>query len=115
MFVVVVLVPQKRKAHKFNLKRDVAAASTMPPPSPSLLLMLLLLLLDVRSLHALRCYVCGGHSGRPCDEFRVSSRRRSPYIRPDPLPGKDGSSQWTECNDLINNKGCMKQVVDDGE
>jgi hypothetical protein len=27
----------------------------------------------------------------------------------------DGEKQWEECKDLINNKGCIKQVVNDGE
>ena len=27
----------------------------------------------------------------------------------------DGKRQWEECNDLINNKGCIKQVVNGGK
>ena len=61
-----------------------------------------------------RCYVCGGHSGRPCEDIR-EARRRSPYVRPEPVPARDGTQQWEECNDLINNRGCIKQVVNDGK
>lgn len=99
-----------------------------------------------RGCQGLRCYVCGGHSGRPCEDIRwvyvgpgkkttglsqskkVSfywwsdfcflfvreSTRRSPYVRPSPVPASDGSRQWEVCNDIINNRGCMKQVVNNG-
>lgn len=84
----------------------------------------------------LRCYVCGGHSGKAClpildpegdlngDEeeeeeggfFSSFSSRRSPYVRPPtPAPTDQSTRQWEECNDIINHKGCMKQVVNDGE
>ncbi|TRY69213.1 hypothetical protein TCAL_14230 [Tigriopus californicus] len=58
----------------------------------------------------LRCYVCGGHSGRSCETIR-EPRRRSPYVRPEPVAASDGSPQWEQCNDLISNQGCIKQVV----
>ena len=31
------------------------------------------------------------------------------------MPASDGSRQWEVCNDLINNRGCIKQVVNDGK
>ena len=97
----------------------------------------LLLVFTVPPARGLRCYVCGGHSGKAClpildpegdlngdkedkEEdggfFSSFSSRRSPYVRP-PTPPPDGKSnrQWEECNDLINHKGCMKQVVNEGE
>ena len=94
-----------------------------PPPWPwsssslplLLLCSLLLLLLALSpSAEAIRCYVCGGMSGRPCEPIREPGRR-SPYVRPSPVPAADGSRQWEVCNDLINNRGCIKQVVNDGE
>lgn len=57
----------------------------------------------------LRCYVCGGSTGRECEE--IVARRWSPYVRPRPVLTSDGKRQWEECTDLINNKGCIKQVV----
>ena len=83
----------------------------------------------------LRCYVCGGHSGKIClpildqegdlngnkaDEedggFFMFGSRNSPYVRrPTPPPDERANRQWEECNDLINHKGCMKQVVNNGE
>ena len=83
----------------------------------------------------LRCYVCGGHSGKAClpildpegdlngnkeDEddggFFIFGSRNSPYVRrPTPPPDERANRQWEECNDLINHKGCMKQVVNNGE
>nr|XP_040578393.1 uncharacterized protein LOC121127065 isoform X2 [Lepeophtheirus salmonis]XP_040578398.1 uncharacterized protein LOC121127065 isoform X2 [Lepeophtheirus salmonis]XP_040578406.1 uncharacterized protein LOC121127065 isoform X2 [Lepeophtheirus salmonis] len=63
-------------------------------------------------VEALRCYVCGGNTGRPCGDI-LETRRRSPYVRPNPLPSADGHRQWEVCDDLINNKGCIKQVVNE--
>jgi len=37
------------------------------------------------------------------------------FSRPTPILTSDGEKQWEECNDLINNKGCIKQVVNDGK
>ncbi len=63
---------------------------------------------------ALRCYVCGGMTNRPCEPIRGPGRR-SPYVRPSPVPASDGSRQWETCDDIISNRGCIKQVVNDGE
>ena len=60
-----------------------------------------------------RCYVCGGSTGRECEE--IVARRWSPYVRPRPVLTSDGKRQWEECTDLINNKGCIKQVVNGGK
>ncbi len=77
-----------------------------------LLFLLLFLAIFVPPAEGLRCYVCGGVTGRPCEE--IEPRRWSPYVRPRPVLASDGSKQWADCNDLINNKGCIKQVVNDG-
>ncbi len=45
----------------------------------------------------------------------LSLRRSNFFSRPSPVLTSDGEKQWEECNDLINNKGCIKQVVNDGE
>ena len=82
-------------------------------PAPILLTGLMLVLLAPAAA-ALRCYVCGGHTGRPCEPIRGPGRR-SPYVRPSPVPASDGSRQWETCDDIINNRGCIKQVVNDGE
>ena len=84
------------------------------PPLPSLLLLLLLLLLLAPLARSLRCYTCGGHTGRSCEDIPEPGRR-SPYVRPSPVPARDGSRQWEVCNDIINNRGCIKQVVNGGE
>ena len=68
---------------------------------------------SVSSADGLRCYVCGGSTGRECEE--IVTRRWSPYVRPRPVLTSDGKRQWEECNDLINNKGCIKQVVNGGK
>ena len=68
---------------------------------------------SVSSASGLRCYVCGGSTGRECEE--IVTRRWSPYVRPRPVLTSDGKRQWEECNDLINNKGCIKQVVNGGK
>lgn len=48
--------------------------------------------------------------------FFSFSSRRSPYVRrPTPSPDEKSRRQWEECNDIINHKGCMKQVVNNGE
>ena len=62
----------------------------------------------------LRCYVCGGSTGLPCEEIRPSGRR-SPYVRPKPQTTLDGRKMFENCTDLINNKGCIKQVVHGGK
>jgi len=61
------------------------------------------------SERTLRCYVCGAHKGIPCED--ISPRRRSPYRRPTPQLTSDGRRQFENCTDLINNKACIKQVV----
>jgi len=66
------------------------------------------------SLTTLRCYVCGGKTGLPCEDIR-SSGRRSPYVRPKPQTTLDGRKMFENCTDLINNKGCIKQVINGGE
>ena len=68
---------------------------------------------SICSVDGLRCYVCGGSTGRDCEE--IVTRRWSPYVRPRPVLTSDGKRQWEECNDLINNKGCIKQVVNGGK
>ena len=106
--------------------------------APSLAALSLLLLLcaagRLPGAAGLRCYVCGGHSGRAClpildpegdlngnreeedDSFLWFGSRNSPYVRrPTPPPDERANRQWEECNDLINHKGCMKQVVNNGE
>ena len=60
----------------------------------------------------LRCYVCGGVTGLPCED--IISTRRSPYRRPSPQLTSDGRKQIENCTDLINNKACIKQVVNGG-
>ena len=62
---------------------------------------------------ALRCYVCGGNTGLPCEDIR-SAGRRSPYVRPKPQTTLDGRKMFENCTDLINNKGCIKQVINGG-
>lgn len=74
---------------------------------------LLILLSLVTNTAGLRCYVCGGSTGRECED--IVTRRWSPYVRPRPVLTSDGKRQWEECNDLINNKGCIKQVVNGGK
>ena len=64
------------------------------------------------SERTLRCYVCGAHKGIPCED--ISPRRRSPYRRPTPQLTSDGRRQFENCTDLINNKACIKQVVNGG-
>ena len=64
-------------------------------------------------VNGLRCYVCGGSTGRECED--IVTRRWSPYVRPRPVLTSDGKRQWEECTDLINNKGCIKQVVNGGK
>ena len=64
-------------------------------------------------IDGLRCYVCGGSTGRECED--IVTRRWSPYVRPRPVLTSDGKRQWEECTDLINNKGCIKQVVNGGK
>jgi len=82
--------------------------------APFFALLLALLLWFPCGVMSIKCYVCGGPRGRPCTDIRAPGRR-SPYVRPSPIPAADGSRQWDECDDLINNKGCIKQVVNGGE
>ena len=62
----------------------------------------------------LRCYICGGQTGLPCEDIR-SSGRRSPYVQPKPQTTLDGRKMFENCTDLINNKGCIKQVINGGK
>jgi len=48
----------------------------------------------------LRCYVCGGNSGTPCQG--PDTEAEDGVLIQDPVQ---------ECNDLINNRGCVKQYV----
>ena len=66
------------------------------------------------AVRPLRCYICGGNTGIPCEDIR-SSGRRSPYVRPKPQTTLDGRKMFENCTDLINNKGCIKQVINGGE
>ena len=66
------------------------------------------------NLPTLRCYICGGQTGLPCEDIR-SAGRRSPYVRPKPQTTLDGRKMFENCTDLINNKGCIKQVINGGE
>ena len=124
--------PESARLHARNLwPRSVA-------PSLAALSLLLLLCAAAGRLPGaagLRCYVCGGHSGKAClpildpegdlngnreedddDSFLWFGSRNSPYVRrPTPPPDERANRQWEECNDLINHKGCMKQVVNNGE
>ena len=104
-------------------------------PLAALSFLLLLCAGRLPAAEGLRCYVCGGHSGKAClpildpegdlngnkeDEddggFFIFGSRNSPYVRrPTPPPDERANRQWEECNDLINHKGCMKQVVNNGE
>lgn len=93
---------RRQKSSSGQLKNQLATC---------ILTILVLLECLIAPVAGLRCYVCGGVTGRPCEE--IASRRRSPYVRPRPILTSDGQKQWEECNDLINNKGCIKQVVNE--
>ena len=123
-----------------NVRLHSRNLSPKPPLLASLAALSLLLLVCAGRLPGaagLRCYVCGGHSGKAClpildpegdlngnkdrdddDDggFFIFGSRKSPYVRrPTPPPDERANRQWEECNDLINHKGCMKQVVNNGE
>ena len=104
-----------RKGHEKTRTMDRRCSFLLQPcqkaPASFWVLMTLLLAL-LPTATGLRCYVCGGSTGRECEE--IVTRRWSPYVRPRPVLTSDGKRQWEECNDLINNKGCIKQVVDGG-
>ena len=111
-----------RKGHEKTRTMDHRRCSFLSKPcqkAPSLavfrvwFLALMTLVLLLPSASGLRCYVCGGSTGRECEE--IVTRRWSPYVRPRPVLTSDGKRQWEECNDLINNKGCIKQVVNGGK
>ena len=94
-------------------KKRASLASTAGFRPFSALVVIFLLLVSLSAVSGLRCYVCGGSTGRECEE--IYTRRWSPYVRPRPVLSADGKKQWEECNDLINNKGCIKQVVNGGK
>ena len=108
-----------RKGHEKTRTMDRRCSFLFKPcqKAPSLVFLVLMtsvvLLLQAPQVTGLRCYVCGGSTGRECEE--IVTRRWSPYVRPRPVLTSDGKRQWEECNDLINNKGCIKQVVDGGK
>jgi len=67
-------------------------------------LILLLFTLPGRG-QGLRCYVCGGNSGVTCSGSSRDDEDegvRDGVVLQDPVQ---------ECNDLINNRGCVKQYV----
>ena len=88
--------------------------------SVSVVVLCAVLLGNAGGAAGLRCYVCGGNSGTACqgeDEVEdglviqvvpcctaVSSNYRDNMQ--DPVQ---------ECNDLINNRGCVKQYVNGGK
>ena len=64
---------------------------------------------------SIRCYICGGETGLECRDIPEPGWK-SPYVRPEPLSAKDGRSPVIRtCDGVISNKGCIKQVVNDGE
>ena len=64
---------------------------------------------------SIRCYICGGETGLECKDIPEPGWK-SPYVRPEPLSAKDGRSPVIRtCDGVISNKGCIKQVVNDGE
>lgn len=63
---------------------------------------------------SIRCYICGGETGLECKDIPEPGWK-SPYVRPEPLSAKDGSPVIRTCDGVISNKGCIKQVVNDGE
>lgn len=99
----------------YRIRQHVKTSKTKVSFKPTLAASwtLVLLLSLITSTTGLRCYVCGGSTGRECED--IVTRRWSPYVRPRPVLTSDGKRQWEECNDLINNKGCIKQVVNGGE
>ena len=117
--VTQLLRPVKRR-HEVEKGRHLRDSPKRPSPRPasqsliSYFLLIWILSSLTGGVSALRCYVCGGSTGRECEEI-VTRRRWSPYVRPRPVLTSDGKRQWEECNDLINNKGCIKQVVNGGK
>jgi len=61
---------------------------------------LVMMVVWVPGLLCLRCYVCGGNSGSTCQGPRDGADDDEAIE--DPVQ---------ECNDLINNRGCVKQYV----
>ena len=96
------------RRHGFGDQRRITLAS-----KAFFMVLLALLTIMISPVCGLRCYVCGGATGRECED--IVTRRWSPYVRPRPVLTSDGKRQWEECNDLINNKGCIKQVVNGGK
>jgi len=67
--------------------------------SVSVVVLCAVLLGNAGGAAGLRCYVCGGNSGTACQgEDEVEDG----LVIQDPVQ---------ECNDLINNRGCVKQYV----
>ena len=61
---------------------------------------------------ALRCYVCGGHSGTPCrGGMGDTGALEEGALDTEGTAG----DPVQECTDLINNRGCVKQFVNGGK
>ena len=111
MSIAAFMVPAPLSHDHLPPSRRVAPAAARPA---SLAFMVLIILAGMPTpSHGLKCYVCGGSTGHECED--IIPRRWSPYVRPRPVLTSDGRRQWEECNDLINNKGCIKQVVNGGK
>ena len=111
---MVTLRPGQRRHEVETRPPRPTRPAALAPTTNAICIWLLLLTFLCASADGLRCYVCGGSTGRNCEEI-VTRRRWSPYVRPRPVLTSDGKRQWEECNDLINNKGCIKQVVNGGK
>jgi len=59
----------------------------------------------------LRCYVCGGNSGVQCHSGTSDHMREEDLDEREGLQGMSMRDPVQECNDLINNRGCVKQYV----
>ena len=65
---------------------------------------------------ALRCFVCGGHSGTTCRGGIGHSGEAMEHDITEPgVEGSEGQDPVQECTDLINNRGCVKQFVNGGK
>ena len=64
----------------------------------------------METVGALRCFVCGGHSGTPC-RGGVGWAGENGQLQETDMMAQDPVQ---ECTDLINNRGCVKQFVNGG-